>query len=102
MSTSTANAQQLKVAFDVQPNPFSQETRVRFVLPKAENVILSISDAIGREVVLQKLEAHAGINTLQWDGRSDAGNWLSNGVYIVRLQTAAGSISKKVVLQRMP
>lgn len=46
--------------------------------------------------------AVAGANTLVWDGRSDTGSWLSSGVYMVRLQTEAGSASRRVVLQRLP
>ncbi len=88
--------------FEVQPNPFSRETTLRFVLPKAEEVTLSITDAQGREVVRRKISAHAGPNTTIWNGRSDAGSWLSSGVYLVRLQTEAGSVSRKVVLQRLP
>ncbi|MBK9337220.1 MAG: T9SS type A sorting domain-containing protein [Lewinellaceae bacterium] len=90
------------LGFDVQPNPFSSETTLRFNLPKAEEVTLTISDAQGREVVRRPLSAAAGPNTLTWNGRSDTGSWLSSGVYMVRLQTDMGSASKKVVLQRLP
>ncbi|MFN0013142.1 MAG: T9SS type A sorting domain-containing protein, partial [Saprospiraceae bacterium] len=88
--------------FDVQPNPFVQETSVRFVLPKAEETTLTINDAQGREVVRRPITAVAGQNTLTWNGRSDSGSWLSSGVYLVRLQTEAGSVTRKVVLQRLP
>ncbi len=90
------------LGFDVQPNPFSSETTLRFVLPKAEEVTLTISDAQGREVVRRPLSAAAGENVATWNGRSDTGSWLSSGVYTVRLQTAAGSVVRKVVLQRLP
>ena len=90
------------LGFDVQPNPFATETTLRFVLPKAEEVMLTISDAQGREVVRRPLSAAAGPNVATWNGRSDTGAWLSSGVYTVRLQTEAGSVSKKVVLQRLP
>jgi hypothetical protein len=90
------------VGFDVQPNPFSSETTLRFNLPKAEEVTLTVSDAQGREVVRRPLSAAAGQNVATWNGRSDAGEWLSSGVYLVRLQTGEGSVSRKVVLQRLP
>jgi flagellar hook assembly protein FlgD len=90
------------LGFDVQPNPFSSETTLRFVLPKAEEVTLTISDAQGREVVRRPLSAAAGENVATWNGRSDTGSWLSSGVYTVRLQTTAGSVVRKVVLQRLP
>jgi len=90
------------LGFDVQPNPFASETTLRFSLPKAEEVTLTISDAQGREVVRRPLSAAAGQNVATWNGRSDAGSWLSSGVYTLRLQTAAGSVMRKVVLQRLP
>jgi hypothetical protein len=90
------------VGFDVQPNPFSSETTLRFNLPKATEVTLTVSDAQGREVVRRPVSAAAGPNVATWNGRSDAGEWLSSGVYMVRLQTDMGSVSKKVVLQRLP
>ncbi|MBK9337216.1 MAG: T9SS type A sorting domain-containing protein [Lewinellaceae bacterium] len=90
------------LGFDVQPNPFATETTLRFVLPKADEVTLTISDAQGREVVRRPVSAVAGPNVATWNGRSDTGSWLSSGVYTVRLQTAAGSVVRKVVLQRLP
>ncbi|MEQ1745218.1 MAG: LamG-like jellyroll fold domain-containing protein [Saprospiraceae bacterium] len=90
------------LGFDVQPNPFSSETTLRFNLPQAEEVLLTISDAQGREVVRWPLSAATGQNVATWNGRSDTGSWLSSGVYTVRLQTEAGSVLRKVVLQRLP
>ena len=90
------------VGFDVQPNPFATETTLRFNLPKAEEVTLTISDAQGREVVRRPLSAVAGPNVAIWNGRSDTGSWLSSGVYTVQLKTNAGSVVRKVVLQRLP
>ncbi|MEQ1745667.1 MAG: LamG-like jellyroll fold domain-containing protein [Saprospiraceae bacterium] len=90
------------LGFDVQPNPFATETTLRFNLPKAEEVMLTISDAQGREVVRRPVSAVAGPNVATWNGRSDTGSWLSSGVYTVRLQTDAGSVLRKVVLQRLP
>ncbi|MBK9337257.1 MAG: T9SS type A sorting domain-containing protein [Lewinellaceae bacterium] len=90
------------LGFEVQPNPFSSETALRFTLPKAEEVMLTISDAQGREVVRRPMSAVAGPNAATWNGRADSGSWLSSGVYLVRLQTEEGSVSRKVVLQRLP
>ncbi|MBL7794935.1 MAG: T9SS type A sorting domain-containing protein [Saprospiraceae bacterium] len=101
-TTSTNADFDATVAFDVQPNPFATETTLRFSLPKAEEVMLTISDAQGLEVVRRPISAVAGPNVLTWNGRSNTGSWLSSGVYTVRLQTAAGSVVRKVVLQRLP
>ncbi len=102
LTTGTDMSLEDERAFDVQPNPFSRETTLQFVLPKAEEVTLTITDAQGREVLRRPVSAVAGLNTTIWNGRSDTGSWLSSGVYMVRLQTEAGSVSRKVVLQRLP
>jgi hypothetical protein len=101
-TTSAGEDLAASMGFDVQPNPFSSETTLRFNLLKAEEVTLTISDAQGREVVRRPLSAAAGENVATWNGRSDTGSWLSSGVYLVRLQTGEGSVSRKVVLQRLP
>ena len=86
-------------SFDVQPNPFSTETMFRFMLPRAQEVRLIVTDMSGREVSRLGTEARAGLNTVSWNGMSDAGARLEAGVYFVRLQTDAGSVVKKVVVQ---
>lgn len=90
----------LEQSFDIQPNPFNTETIFRFALPHAQPVVLNIADVGGREVSQLRVQAREGLNTVTWDGRSDTGARLGAGVYLVRLQTEAGLVSKKVVLQR--
>jgi len=85
--------------FDIQPNPFSVETMFRFVLSSAQAVRLTVTDISGRELSRLDTEARAGLNTVTWNGLSDAGARLDEGVYFARLQTEAGSVVKKVVLQ---
>ncbi len=101
-STGTNTLPEGVSTFEAQPNPFSSETQLRFALKEAQEVTLMITDAQGREVVRRPLKAQAGLNTTSWNGRSDTGGWLSSGVYMVRLVTDAGSVSKKVVLRRLP
>jgi hypothetical protein len=87
-------------SFDVQPNPFSNETMFRFALAHAQEVIISVSDVSGREVSRLQSQARTGLNTVTWDGTSDAGLRLGSGVYLVRLSTEEGMVTRKVVLQR--
>jgi hypothetical protein len=88
--------------FDALPNPFGSETQLRFTLEEAQEITLVITDGQGREVLRRSLEAQAGLNTTTWNGRSDTGGWLNSGVYVVRLVTKTGSVSKKLVLRRLP
>jgi len=87
-------------SFDVQPNPFSTETMFRFALSHGQEVTISVSDASGREVSRLRTQARSGLNTVTWDGTSDAGLRLGAGVYFVRLNTEDGMVTRKVVLQR--
>ncbi|MDX2135511.1 MAG: T9SS type A sorting domain-containing protein, partial [Saprospiraceae bacterium] len=89
-------------SFDAQPNPFSSETQMRFVLSGPQEVTLTITDAQGREVVRRPMRAVSGLNVARWNGRTDTGTWLPSGVYVVRLLTETGSVSRKVVLQQTP
>ncbi len=88
--------------FDALPNPFGSETQLRFTLEEAQEITLVITDGQGREVLRRSLEAQAGLNTTTWNGRADTGGWLNSGVYVVRLVTKTGSVSKKLVLRRLP
>jgi hypothetical protein len=41
----------------------------------------------------------AGIHHLAWDGRDDAGRPLSAGVYLYRLVTERGMVTRRMVLR---
>ncbi|MBL7797264.1 MAG: T9SS type A sorting domain-containing protein [Saprospiraceae bacterium] len=101
-SSSTGEETSPAIAFDASPNPFSSETALRFFLPKSGDVTLTIADARGREILRREVSAQSGSNTVIWNGRSGSGEWLSSGVYTVRLQTQSGSVTHKVVVQRLP
>ena len=86
-------------SFEVQPNPFHTETTFRFALPSAQEISLMVTDVSGRTVSALHTNAREGLNTMVWKGQSDNGTSLAAGVYFVRLQTANGSVVRKVVLQ---
>jgi hypothetical protein len=80
----------------VSPNPFNAETAISFVLPAPTDVHLNVYDLGGRQIALLKRgPLTAGSYTLSWDARRN-----SSGVYIVRLQTKAGEVAKKILLLR--
>lgn len=85
-------------SFDIQPNPFHNETVLRFALPKAQDVRVTVTDMSGRQVSNLNMGAREGLNTVIWRGQSDNGTRLANGVYYVMLQTESGNIARKVVL----
>ncbi|MEM6377654.1 MAG: peroxidase family protein, partial [Bacteroidota bacterium] len=79
-----------------QPNPFSDNTSIRFYLPSAEQVDLTIFDASGRIVVQQRQNFQAG----QQEWIVDQNQLSSGGVYYYRVATKAGAATKKMVLAR--
>ncbi|MEO6759328.1 MAG: T9SS type A sorting domain-containing protein, partial [Saprospiraceae bacterium] len=86
-------------SFEIQPNPFHSETMFRFALPKTQAIILTVTNSAGKQVSNLRTMASEGLNTLVWKGQTDSGAQLSSGVYFVRLQTEAGSIVRKVIVQ---
>ncbi len=86
--------------FEVSPNPFRNETVCRFVLPHAQEIFMTISDMNGVEVTSIQASGQAGQNSITWNAVSHGGAQLSTGVYIIRLKTEQGIMTRKVVLQR--
>jgi hypothetical protein len=83
------------------PNPFSNATRLAYVLPEGGPVRLAIYDVAGREVaVLMDRLQEPGRHTLDWDGRSAQGERLPAGVYLLRLEFGDRMSTLKAVLAR--
>ncbi|OPL19812.1 MAG: hypothetical protein AVO35_02235 [Candidatus Aegiribacteria sp. MLS_C] len=85
----------------VYPNPFHDMLSVSITLPQATQVSLEVYSIEGRMV--RELDAGsmgAGHHLLTWDGTSDGGSPLGQGVYFVRMTTPAGVTTMKVNLLR--
>jgi len=84
-----------------QPNPWSPETRIAFVLPRAGEVRLQIYSVDGRLVrTLINDQRPAGRQSVRWDGKDEAGRGAASGVYVYRLEAAGIAESRKLVLVR--
>ena len=83
----------------VQPNPFNPRTAISYRLASAGRVGLAVYDVQGRRVRRLLDETRpAGIGSCEWDGTNDRGQALPSGVYLVRLETAAGNDRRAVTL----
>jgi hypothetical protein len=83
------------------PNPFREQTTIRFGVARASSVSCAIHDAAGRQVrSLLRASVPAGRHQVEWDGRDDAGNRLGGGVYFARLQVDGWSASRRVLRVR--
>jgi len=82
------------ILYQNYPNPFNNITMIRYLLPKACKVKLSIYNLLGQEVATLINEYKtAGSHEIKW---SAAG--LPNGIYFYRLQGSNFSGIKKLVL----
>jgi hypothetical protein len=87
--------------FPNQPNPFSPETRIAFLLPEVGAVQLKIYGVNGRLVrTLVEGEQPAGSHRVAWNGRDDSGREVPAGVYFSQLTVAGVTESRKMVLLR--
>ena len=78
------------------PNPFNPVTTIRYGLPRDAHVRFVIYDIRGNEIeVLVDGYQKAGFHSIL----VDASKWAS-GVYVYRVVTVLGSISRKMILQQ--
>ena len=83
------------------PNPFSSSTTIRFDLAArtlSRLVVYNVRGQVVRRLVAESLPE--GSHRVLWDGRNDAGEDLTAGVYFVKLEAGEVSTTKKVVITR--
>jgi hypothetical protein len=83
------------------PNPFATNTTIRFAVPEARRVHLSVHDVLGRKVAtLVDGELAPDWYTHRWDGTDDADVSLSPGIYFIRFDAGNFTAVQKTVLLR--
>jgi hypothetical protein len=81
------------------PNPFNPSTTIKFGLPQAGRITITIFDVLGREVIrLADEQMPAGYHQVNWDGKNALATHASSGFYIYQIQTTDGIISRKMLL----
>jgi hypothetical protein len=83
----------------VSPNPFNPALMIGFDLPREESVRLRVHGPDGR--IVGKIASGtfgAGPHQFVWNGRTSGGLPAAPGVYLLRLETEGGVVTKKVVL----
>jgi hypothetical protein len=82
----------------IHPNPFVQASEIEFTVPERGPVRVSIYDVSGRLIrTLLDAELPAGEHATSWNGTNDAGEIVTGGVYVARLEAAGASHAKKTV-----
>lgn len=89
------------VLYGSTPNPMAGASQVRFRLPAAGQAALRVYDPAGRLVsVLTQGLLPAGEQAVSWNGRTDSGARLAQGVYYLRLEHPGGVETRPVVIAR--
>jgi len=86
------------------PNPFNPETWIPFQLTKDAEVLITIYDISGkliRQIELGKQSAGVYVNkdkAAYWDGRNDAGERVSSGVYFYHLKAGKFEATRRMLI----
>ena len=86
--------------FQNYPNPFNPQTNIRFDLPLASNVTITIYSILGEKVREFEKRYEAGAHTLMWDGKNSSGKDVTSGVYFYKLNAGNYQETRKMVLIR--
>jgi dipeptidase len=83
------------------PNPFNHQVRIPYLLSEPGQVNLVIYDLAGQRL-RQLVSGYSapGSHVASWDGRDQSGCPAATGTYLVRLRTAAGQHSGRILLLR--
>lgn len=83
------------------PNPVVDRTTIRFGLPEAGPVRLTVYDLLGRRVaVLADGRYQAGTHEIQWGGTAQGRRPLASGLYLIRLDAGEQTRSIKATVVR--
>lgn len=83
------------------PNPFNAATTLRYAVPRAGWMELSVYDILGRRVrTLVEGQAQAGVYTVVWDGTDKVGRLAGSGVYFCVLRAGQVRRVQRLVLLR--
>jgi parallel beta-helix repeat protein len=76
------------------PNPFNAETRFKFVVPRYQDIELTVYDLLGKEIrILIDERLQPGIHVVNFDALD-----LPSGVYFYRLQAGDNVQTRRMVL----
>ncbi len=83
------------------PNPFNPETQISFIVPKAGKGELSIFNLKGQRVrTLYHGLLNSGYHSFVWDGKNNAGDLTSSGMYFIKIEVEGKFQTHKIVLMK--
>ena len=83
------------------PNPFNNETIIRFSLPKEARVELTVFNIHGQFIKHLTDELYpAGIHSLRWNGRDDDGLPCPSGIYLCQIKSGDHRLVRSMILSK--
>lgn len=83
------------------PNPFNPTTKITYEIPRESKVQLRVFNVLGQEIRTLVSEVQgAGKQTITWDGKNNAGQVVSSGVYVYRLEAGSFVKARKMMLMK--
>ena len=81
------------------PNPFNPATTIKYALPQAADVQLTVYNVLGQPVrTLVAEHQNAGRYVVEWDATNNSGHSLSSGMYFYRLEAGGDFLEVKKML----
>ncbi|NNE46341.1 MAG: T9SS type A sorting domain-containing protein [Rhodothermales bacterium] len=75
------------------PNPFVEQTTIRYEIPRPEPLELVVFDVMGRRVKsLRSGLVETGVHTSVWTGETDAGILVAKGLYFISLASPSAGV----------
>jgi hypothetical protein len=82
------------------PNPFNSATMISYEIKGNSNqqVELAMFNLLGQRIkTLVSKNQSAGFYKVQWDGKNEAGDLVSSGIYVYQLKVANVKMDKKLI-----
>ena len=80
------------------PNPFNPSTTIRYEIPSPGDVHVTIFNVNGQVIKeFTGSSEQAGIHTMVWDGKNNAGQTVGSGVYIYKVTFQNSVLTRKML-----
>ncbi len=100
-TASDAPAGQPSLRLGNAPNPFAEQTEIRFELAERDDVKIRIYDVTGRCLItLAEGERVPGPHSVTWNGNDAEGRRLPGGLYFYSLESSAGTTVRSLEVVR--
>jgi hypothetical protein len=82
------------------PNPFNPTTTIEYSIARPGRVTLRVYNVAGQLVrtLVDEPQEPGRVRSVRWDGRNNAGNTVSSGVYLYQLEAPGYVRTKKMVV----